>query len=65
MDFNLKCENFKQKVMTLINQSDLPISMIYYMFQSLYKDIEATYINAIYQQKKKEEAKQQENKNQD
>ena len=56
MDFNLKCENFKKDLVNLINSNDdLPISVVYYIFQSLYNEIENLYMNTVYQQKKKKE----------
>lgn len=45
--FNLKCENFKQQLVNIINNSELPISSVYYIFQLLYKDIEETYYNIL------------------
>lgn len=47
MDFNLRCDNLKSEIIKVINQSDLPIAVIYYMFQNLYTEVEHTYFGTI------------------
>lgn len=47
MDFNLQCENLKSEIIKIINQSDLPIAVVYYIFQSIYTEIENTYFGTI------------------
>lgn len=47
MNFNLKCDDFKSKIIEIINQSDLPIAVVYYIFQSVYTEIENTYFGTI------------------
>ncbi len=47
MNFNLKCDDFKSKIIEIINQSDLPIAVVYYIFQSIYTEIENTYFGTI------------------
>ena len=42
-DFNLRNEEFRQKLIELINTSDLPISNIYFIFQLVNKEIENIY----------------------
>jgi hypothetical protein len=45
--FNLKCENFKRQLINVINESGLPISSIYYIYQLVGQDIERTYYGTI------------------
>lgn len=47
MDFNLRCENFKTEISKIINQSELPVAVIYYIFQSIYTQIQHTYYGTI------------------
>ena len=47
MDFNLRCENLKSEVIKIINKSELPIAVIYYIFQSIYTVIDNTYFGTI------------------
>ena len=42
-NFNLKNEEFRQKLIELINTSDLPISNVYFIFQLVGKEIEDVY----------------------
>lgn len=42
-DFNLRNEEFRQKLIELINTSDLPISNVYFIFQLVNKEIENIY----------------------
>lgn len=57
MDFNLKVEEIKNKITQLMEESNLPISMIYYMFSKLFHDLELSYQQYIiqaYEQQNKE-----------
>ena len=45
--FNTRCENLKQTLINSINQSDLPISVVYYMAKSIMSDIESTYYGVL------------------
>jgi hypothetical protein len=47
LNINLKCENFKLKIIDEINKSDLPISSVYYIFQLITKDLEETYYDTL------------------
>ena len=63
MNFNIKCENFRSNLLKNINQSDLPVCVIYYIIQNIYNQIQQNYYSTLNQfyiqesQKKKEEAK--------
>ena len=45
--FNTRCENLKRELIDNINQSNLPISVIYYMMQVIMSDIESTYYGVL------------------
>lgn len=45
--FNTRCENLKQTLINTINQSNLPISVVYYMAKSIMSDIESTYYGVL------------------
>lgn len=45
--FNTRCENLKQTLINNINESNLPISVIYYMAKSIMSDIESTYYGVL------------------
>ena len=63
MNFNIKCENFRSNLLKNINQSDLPVCVIYYIIQNIYNQIQQNYYSTLNQfyiqesQKKKEETK--------
>jgi hypothetical protein len=63
---NLKIENVKHELIDIINNSGLPIGVIYYVFKDLYNDISREHSNAIMyemrQLKEKEMSEAQENK---
>ena len=63
MNLNLKCEDLKQEIINLINSSDLPLSLVYYMFQNLSIEIQSLYMNTLRQERKKQE-QNKENSNQ-
>lgn len=42
-DFNTRCEQFKQKLIKEINESNLPISSVYFIYQLIFLDLEKTY----------------------
>ena len=64
MNFNLQCDNFKNNILNVINESKLPIAVIYYILKSLLSDIEVQYydtisqLNLVQQQNKKEKEEQ-------
>ena len=64
MNLNLKCEDLKQEIINLINSSDLPLSLVYYMFQNLSMEIQSLYMNTLRQERKKEQEQNKENSNQ-
>lgn len=45
--FNTRCENLKQTLVNTINQSNLPISVVFYIAKSIMSDIEATYYGVL------------------
>lgn len=64
MNLNLKCEDLKQEIINLINSSDLPLSLVYYMFQNLSMEIQSLYMNTLRQERKKEQEQNKEKSNQ-
>ena len=47
MNFNLKCDDFKQEIIKKINNSQLPITIIYYIIKDLFNQIEKQYYGTI------------------
>ena len=43
-DFNYKCNKLKQDLEIIINESNMPIAAIYFIFKDIFSDIEKTYI---------------------
>ena len=61
---NYKIELFKQKMIELINQSELPVGTIYYIIKDLFKQLENTYFQQVekqFKQLKQNEEKQDQN----
>lgn len=58
---NLKIENVRRQLVDIINQSGLPIGVIYYMFKDLFGEISQEHNNAIrYEMRQLEEVKKSE-----
>ena len=45
--FNTRCENLKRELIDNINQSDLPIGVIYYIMQVIMSDVTSTYYGVL------------------
>ena len=45
--FNTRCEQLKQNLIDTINQSNLPISVVFYIAKSIMSDIESTYYGVL------------------
>ena len=45
--FNTRCEKLKQTLVNTINQSNLPISVVFYITKSIMTDIETTYYGVL------------------
>lgn len=45
--FNTRCENLKQTLINTINQSNLPIGVVFYIAKSIMSDIESTYYGVL------------------
>jgi len=43
-DFNYKCNKLKQDLEIIINESNMPIGAVYFIFKDVFSDIEKTYI---------------------
>jgi len=43
-DFNYKCNKLKQDLEIVINESNMPIGAVYFIFKDVFSDIEKTYI---------------------
>ncbi len=64
MNINIQTENTKNQIINILNNAEMPISLIYYMMKDLLKDIENQYYNQVaieQKQAEKEEMKQTEN----
>ena len=45
--FNTRCENLKRTLINNINESNLPIGVIYYIMQTIMSDVTSTYYGVI------------------
>jgi TRAP-type C4-dicarboxylate transport system substrate-binding protein len=50
MSVNYSIESFRQNVYDLINKSQMPIGIAYYVFKDVFADIAAAYQSAIQQE---------------
>lgn len=57
MNINLKSENFKNNIYRLINQSQLPVSNIYFIFKIMFQELEDLYYQTINEELEKENKK--------
>lgn len=57
MNFNLKCDSFKSDLLEIINESKLPICVIYYILQNIYNQIQRNYYGTINQLQLEEQHK--------
>lgn len=49
-DFNYRCNQLKKNLETLINESNMPIAVVYFILKDLYNEIEKmniAYLNSI------------------
>ena len=44
---NIRSEEFKQNLCALINNSNLPIANVYYIFQAVAQELEMTYYGTL------------------
>lgn len=49
-NYSLKMEEYKNQVIDLTNQSELPIGAIYYIIKDLYKELESLYNKQVQQE---------------
>lgn len=49
MNFNLKCDIFKNNLLNIINENQLPIAATYYILKDIFFQIENLYIGTINQ----------------
>lgn len=54
-------EELREKIVKDVNESNLPLDCVYYLFKDLFKDLEMEYSNYI-QQMKAQKQQEQENK---
>lgn len=54
MSFDMACNYFEQNIIEVINESGVPLSIAYFVLQSIYKNVENQYIENI---KREEEAR--------
>ena len=55
-DINLIIEDFKQSIFDSANQSNLPISVVYYVLKDVMNEVESEYTNYINQARTRERA---------
>lgn len=53
--FELKAERYKQSLYQIINNSELPVSLAYYIFKDILRELEIVYQQNITQQIEDEE----------
>ena len=49
-DFNYRCNQLKKRMETIINESGMPIAVVYFILKDLYNEIEKmniAYLNSI------------------
>lgn len=46
-NFNTRCETLKRNIIDNINNSQLPIGAVYYIYKSLAQEIENTYYGSL------------------
>lgn len=59
---NLKTEQLKSSIKDMISSSELPISNIYYIIKDIYNDIALFYNQALEEEKKQLETKEEKDK---
>lgn len=47
MDINKKIDIFSQQIQEIVNKSELPIGIVFYIIKDLYREIEYTYISYL------------------
>lgn len=46
-NFNLQCDDLKNNIINILNQSGFPIVIIYYIIKDIYHDVENNYIGYL------------------
>lgn len=59
MSVNYSIENFRQNVYELINNSQMPIGIAYFVFKDIFTDISIAYQNAVQQEAQEAAAAQE------
>ena len=57
-DINLIIENFKNSIVQMVNENNLPPAVVYYIFKDVFKDIETSYTNYLNQVRKQQKNEQ-------
>ena len=60
--FDLQCNNFRENLLNTINQSQLPITVIYYTFKDILSELEKLYFKTLKEQQEKEKQEAEKNK---
>lgn len=47
MNINLQIENFKDNLYNLVANSELPISIVYYIYKTIGQELENTYFEVL------------------
>ena len=50
ISINTKCEQFKQQIISDINNSQLPISIAYFIMKDVFQEVEKTYYATLNQE---------------
>lgn len=53
MDINLKIETLKQDLIQTLRESQLPISVIYYVMESIFREVDSEYAITLKEAKQK------------
>lgn len=60
-NFNTKLNNLKSDLVTIINQSDIPVGAVYYLVKDLLAEIEGSYKQTLLIEEQVEQINQLEN----
>ncbi len=56
-------EELREKIVKDVNEANLPLDCVYYLFKDLFRDLETEYSNYIQQMKIQKQKKDEESKN--
>ena len=47
LNFNLQCDLFKNNLIQVINKSNLPAAVIYYIYKDIFQEIQKNYMGIL------------------